>query len=127
MAAESHGAPVVSRFGIIGIGHRAPCRLGTTGSLHAAGSHRSKQYYKLQFRMGSKQQVRYVGKNPAFVTTVQRELMQLQANTRSAQQLKRLIREANECLRKTKHQLEPLLPLAGRCLRPGDPAAAGAR
>ena len=64
---------------------------------------------------GSKQQVRYVGKSPEFVAQVQRELMQLQANTRSAQQLRRLIREANECLRKTKHQLEPLLSLAGRC------------
>jgi hypothetical protein len=89
--------------------------LARQGSLHATGSNRSKRYYKLRFRLGSKQQVRYVGKSPEFVAQIQRELMQLQADTRSAQQLKRLIREANACLRKTKHQLEPLLPRAGRC------------
>jgi hypothetical protein len=84
-------------------------------TLHAEGSGQRNRYYKLRFRMDSKQHVRYVGNNPEFVDQVQRELTRLQSRTRSHRQLHALIQEANKCLRRTKEQLRPLLPLAGRC------------
>ncbi len=89
--------------------------LAKQGTLRAEGFGRDKRYYKLRFRMGSQQHVRYVGINPKFVEQVQRELTRLQTRARSCQQLHRLIREANECLRRTKHQLKHLPPLADRC------------
>ena len=89
--------------------------LARQGSLYAETSRQGKHYYKLRFRVGAKQHVRYVGSSPQFIALVQAEVAQLQARTRSASQLQRLIREANECLRRTKRQLQPLLPLAGRC------------
>jgi hypothetical protein len=64
--------------------------------------------------MGGKQQSRYVGLSLGFVDQVRRELAQLQADTRSKKRLRRLIHEAKQCLRRTKRQLEPLLPMAGR-------------
>jgi hypothetical protein len=116
MPAESHrrtaGFPALAS---LGLGGEHLAALARQGSLHAEDSSRGEPCYKLRFRMGSKQHVRYVGSSPGFVAQVQRELTRLQADTRSAQQLRRLIREANECLRRTKHQLKPLLPLAGRC------------
>jgi hypothetical protein len=89
--------------------------LARQGSLRAENAPRGKSCHKLRFRMGPKQYVRYIGSNPQFVDQVRQELMRLQAPAKSRRQLQRLIREANECLRRTKHQVEPLLPLAGRC------------
>jgi len=83
------------------------------GNLRAEGSSQSKLYYKLRFRMGPKQHVRYVGNNPVFVDQVRRELIRLQAHTKACRDLRRLIREANECLRRTKCELRSVLPLAG--------------
>ena len=59
--------------------------------------------------------VRYVGNHPGFVDQVRRELVRLQAPAKSRRHLRRLVRAANECLRRTRQQLNPLLPLAGRC------------
>jgi hypothetical protein len=85
--------------------------LAKQGSLSAEGS---KGYFKLRFRMGSQQQVRYVGGNSDFVALVEKELAALQARTRSCRELCRLMAEARRRLRATKRQLEPWLPLAGR-------------
>jgi hypothetical protein len=98
----------------LALGKEHLAALAKQGNLRADHSSPGRRYYKLRFRMNSKQCVRYVGNNPKFVDQVQRELIRLQATTKSRQQLHRLIREANECLRRTKHQLKPLLLLAGR-------------
>ena len=88
--------------------------LALQGKLRAEDSSQGKYYYKLRFRVGSRQLVRYVGNNPQFIDQVQRELTRLQTRARSCRYLHRLIREANKCLRRTKHQLKLLLPLTGR-------------
>lgn len=99
----------------LALGEEHLAALAKQGCLRAEGAGQSKLYYKLRFRIGSKQHVRYVGNKPAFVEQVREELTRLQSRTNSCRRLHRLIQEANECLRRTKHQLKPLLPLAGRC------------
>ena len=87
--------------------------LATQGSLCAEGC-RTGEVYKLRFRLGGKQQSRYVGKSPRFVEQIRRELAQLQAERRSRKRTRRLVREAKQCLRRTQRQLEPLLSMSGR-------------
>lgn len=89
--------------------------LAKQGNVRAENAPQGKCYYKLRFRMGLRQHVRYVGNNPEFVEQVRRELTWLQAGTKSCRHLRRLMREANECLRRTKEPLKPLLLLAGCC------------
>ena len=69
---------------------------------------------KLRFRVGGKQHSRYVGKKPTFIALIERELAQLQSESRATKRLRRLEREAMDRLRRTKKQLEPLLSRAGR-------------
>jgi hypothetical protein len=69
---------------------------------------------KLRFRLRGRQQSRYVGTSPGFVAQIRQELTQLQAETRSRKRLRPLLREARQCLQRTKRQLQPLLSLSGR-------------
>jgi hypothetical protein len=70
--------------------------------------------YKLRFRLDGRQQSRYVGKKKAFVDQIERELAELQADTRLRRRLRPLVREARRRLRRTKCHVEPLLERAGR-------------
>jgi len=97
----------------LALGRDELAALAKQGSLHAENSSQGKRYFRLRFRMGAKQHVRYVGNHPEFVDRVRRELRQLQARAKSRRQLRRLVRQARECLRRTKHQVTPWLPLAG--------------
>ncbi len=98
----------------LGLGREQLAALAKQGTLRAEGHSGSRRYFKLRFRMGPTQRVRYVGNNPEFVDLVRAELLRLQAQAKARRHLQRLIREANQCLRRTKHRLEPLLPLAAR-------------
>ena len=69
--------------------------------------------YKLRFRIGRKQHVRYLGTAPEFVDQVRTELWQLQQCALQHRELKRMVRMAKHKLRTAKHQLEPLLQNAG--------------
>jgi hypothetical protein len=69
--------------------------------------------YKLRFRIGAKQHVRYLGTAPEFVDQARTELGQLQQRALQHRELKRLVRMAKHKLRTAKHQLEPLLHNAG--------------
>jgi hypothetical protein len=69
--------------------------------------------YKLRFRIGTKQHVRYLGTAPEFVDQVRTELGQLQQCALQHRELKRLVRMAKHKLRTAKHLLEPLLHNAG--------------
>ena len=104
--------PALTSLGVTGDDLAALARQGT---LRAEQSSPGKYYYKLRFRVGSKQQVRYVGNQPGFVEQVRGELTRLQMRRRSNRQLHRLLREANECLRQTKRRLKPVLSRAGLC------------
>jgi hypothetical protein len=86
--------------------------LAVQGSL-CAESGKAGAVYKLRFRMGGRQQSRYVGKSSGFVEQIRHELTQLQAARRSQGRRRRLIGDAKQCLRRTKRELEPLLPMAG--------------
>ena len=88
--------------------------LAEQGSLCAEVRGQGKTYYRLRFRMGTKQYTRYVGNHEGFVDQVRRELMLLQAKTHSRRELRRLADEARRIVRNTKCLLEPLLPSAGR-------------
>lgn len=87
--------------------------LAEQGSLRAEEYAHGRRYFKLRFRLGSKQHVRYVGNDPVFVEQIERELAELQTAAKAARQLRRLTRAAKSCLRTTKRCLAPLLPLAG--------------
>ena len=86
--------------------------LASQGCLRPEVGPRGKRYFKLRFRMQSKQVVRYVGNNSVFVAQVERELGELQNGTKADRQLRRLTRAAMLCLKRTKRCLEPYLPLA---------------
>lgn len=98
--------------------------LASQGCLRPEIGARGKLYFKLRFRMQSKQLVRYVGNNSVFVAQIERELGELQNGTKADRQLRRLTRAARSCLKRTKRCLEPYLPLAncrfhGREIRGG--------
>jgi hypothetical protein len=69
--------------------------------------------FKLRFRCGGKQRVRSLGKDPAFVACVNRELAHFQARKRLDRSLVHLIRDASKRLRQAKQRLAPLLAEAG--------------
>jgi len=79
----------------LGLGQEHLAVLARQGSLQAEYSRVGKLYHKLRFRVGAKQQVRYVGNNPAFVAQVRGELTRLQAKEKSRRHLQRLIEEAD--------------------------------
>lgn len=87
--------------------------LAEQGSLCAESSQNG-SVCKLRFRMDGRQQSRYVGKSSGFIAQIRHELSQLQAATRSQERLRRLVRQAKQCLNRTKRQIQPLLPIAGR-------------
>jgi hypothetical protein len=63
--------------------------------------------FKLRFRRGGRQVVRYV--RPGDVETVRAELSELQAARQLTKELNEATRLAREALRNTKIQLEPLV------------------
>jgi hypothetical protein len=99
----------------LGLDREQLVALARQGNLHAERSGAGRCYWKLRFRVAGRQCVRYIGNHPGFVDQVRGELMRLQAPAKSRHHLRRLVRTANECLRKTQEQLKPFLPLAGRC------------
>lgn len=70
-------------------------------------------YYKLRFRTGKKQHVRYLGNDAAVANRVRAELLQLQASGRRRRALMKLARTASQTLREAKQHLEPLFLDAG--------------
>jgi hypothetical protein len=87
--------------------------LAKQGNLRAESTGRGNRYYKLRFRIGSQQQVRYVGNDRAFVDQVERELICLQKGTKTRRRVRRLTRTAKSRLRETRRCLEPVLANAG--------------
>ena len=77
--------------------------LAWSGALCAEDRGREKTYYRLRFRMGAEQHVRYVGNNQGLVDQVQRELMQLQAKRDSRREMCRSAQKARVKARDTKH------------------------
>jgi hypothetical protein len=69
--------------------------------------------YKLRFRHGGKQHVRYLGQDPQVADRVRQELASLQAATRLDRHLGRLLHEVTPLLRSVKTRLEPVLQDAG--------------
>jgi hypothetical protein len=70
-----------------------------------------REYFKLRFRRAGKQCVRYV--NFCQVSAVRVELDQLQAPTRLKRKLAVATRDAQQVLRQTKRNLQPLLESHG--------------
>ena len=96
----------------LGLSWQAWDALAKQGSLCAESS-ANEHVFKLRFRMDGRQHSRCVGKEEGFIQQIRRELTQLQADARRQKQLRRLVREAKQCIRKTKHQLAPLLSATG--------------
>ena len=71
-----------------------------------------RKYYKLRFRSGGKQVVRYIGSADR-AATVHRELKILQAETKVVRELKARAKIANKMLRESKLAMEPVLENAG--------------
>lgn len=69
-------------------------------------------YYKLRFRRGGKQVVRYVG-GADRAAIVSKEIAILQADTKLMRELKAKVRIANQLIRETKQSMEPLLEANG--------------
>ena len=69
----------------------------------------TQRYYKLRFRIGGKQRVRYLGSSSAFASGVAGELYELQANKRTLRELDRGARQINAALRASQCLLAPIL------------------
>jgi len=70
-------------------------------------------YFKLRFRRGGRQCVRYVGHDPVQAAAVQRELDKLQEERKNELKLARLADTARRLLRDSKRTLAPLLAEEG--------------
>ena len=70
-------------------------------------------YYKLRFRWGGKQVVRYLGSDPQVARAIAQELRVLQRLRQLKKRLRRLAAQARRALRMAKHRLEPLLQERG--------------
>src|ERR1019366_7203395 len=70
-------------------------------------------YFKLRFRQGAKQVVRYLGADPTAARALDEELHCLQAAHRRHQLLRALVQQAARALRQAKQTLEPLLQDSG--------------
>lgn len=66
-------------------------------------------YAKLRYRIDGKQRVKYLGRDEAFVSMVEKELAALQARSQAHRELVRLAQEAEALLRSLKPRLESLL------------------
>jgi hypothetical protein len=65
--------------------------------------------YKLRFRLGGRQHVRYLGADGELVEQVRELLLRLQRATRQARELRDMRRQARRGLRAAKARLAPLL------------------
>jgi hypothetical protein len=74
---------------------------------------RGQHIYKLRFRVGSRQHVRYIGSDPRVAVQVERELNELQKNRHDSRQLAALKRTAGSRLKEAKLQLTPVLETHG--------------
>lgn len=70
-------------------------------------------YYKLRFRRGRRQQVRYLGSDPARAVAVESALDQLRQERQRELRLARLARAARRTMRESKRILAPLLEVEG--------------
>jgi hypothetical protein len=70
-------------------------------------------FFKLRFRCGGRQIVRYLGTDPATANRVQQEVRALQHEHRLTNELARLTRQARRLLRETKIALQPYVFEAG--------------
>ena len=68
-----------------------------------------RRHFKLRFRSGRKQVVRYIGTDLNRVARIQREIETLQSDGRAQQHLQRQVRSARKALRESKRNLAPLL------------------
>ena len=71
------------------------------------------QYFKLRFRLGGVQRVRYLGSTSETAERIRAELTSLQQERRRDRVIARLTRDAIKLLRSTKRELEPLLRVWG--------------
>jgi hypothetical protein len=96
--------------------YRALARQGfLAAEFRRRGRRRLGPYYKLRWRRGGRQRVRYVGQDPARAERLRAALDDLQRPARLARQLSRLMDEARRHLRRAKEALAP--HLAGQGLR----------
>ena len=70
-------------------------------------------YYKLRFRRRGEQTVRYVSSDAEQAAAVQKELDNLQTDTKILRELRAGTKKANEMLREAKAKLEPIFHTAG--------------
>lgn len=97
----------------LGLNSEQLAALAERGSLCQEDHGGEKRYCRLRFRVGQRQQTRYVGSKQGFVAQVRRELMRLQAGGRSRRELRRLADKARRIARQKKRSLTPLLERAG--------------
>lgn len=69
--------------------------------------------YKLRFRLGGRQRVRYLGTNQEEADDVERLVQALQSGRRIKKQLRELDHEVTEKLKTLKQRLSPFLDRAG--------------
>jgi hypothetical protein len=73
----------------------------------------NRTYFKLRFRRGRQQMVRYIGSDPDKAEAVQRELDHLQEERKTELELSRLTEKVKKMLRESKQVLAPLLAEEG--------------
>lgn len=87
--------------------------LAKQGTLSKERSRSATGCFKLRFRSGGKQVVRYIRRNAEFLDQVRREVAELQRPVKERRKTQHLIGDVMSQLRSVKRRLDPLLPLAG--------------
>lgn len=100
--------PALARLRLDDDDWQALARQGFVGHEQRGG----RKYWKLRFRRGGRQQVRYVGGDEQ-ARQVTEELEQLQRPMRDLRHLNEVTRRANRALRETKQQTEAVVEQFG--------------
>lgn len=87
--------------------------LGRQGHVTREVRGRRTTVFKLRYRFGGRQQVRYLGCDSSRAAQIEEELSELQRRTKSLRSLRALRRAARRTLRATKRRLTPLVQEAG--------------
>ena len=109
---DQFASPGHARLALLGLSDIERTALEHNGSVSTEWRGR-KLRYKLRFRAGGKQRVRFLGYDPAVAASVTSALVELQRSTRTIQQLRELCRAGRASMRReSSRSLRSWAPLA---------------
>ena len=114
---EQHAAACLGRLGLTAVDLAALAAQGfISAEYRSRGPRRYGPIFKLRWRLGNVQKVRYLGRNPVLAEQVQVALAVWQAPHRAQRESAALLRSARRTLRAAKAGAAPQLAREGRYL-----------